>query len=86
MSILHFYFGWPDGAVWGNLIASVVCVGLAWWRLRVQAITQHLERLAVAERHHRELKAHVTATVAATARQQKRLVPKTPARPGGDPA
>jgi hypothetical protein len=84
LSILHFYFGWPDGAVYSNLIASVVCVGLAWWRLRVQSIAHHLERMTQADRHHREMKAHVTATVTAAVRQQKRLVPKTPARPGGD--
>lgn len=84
MHTLLLYFGWPDGAVWANLIASVVCVGAAWWRLRVQAITHHLERMAQAERFHRELKTHVTATVTAAARQQKRLAPRTPARPGGD--
>jgi hypothetical protein len=85
VSILAFYFGWPDGAVWGNLIASVVCVGLAWWRLRVQAIAHHVERMAQAERHHRELKAHVTATVAAAARQQKTLASQVVMRPGKTP-
>lgn len=85
MRAFLLYFGLPAGAIWSNLAASAICVGVAWWRLRVQAITHHLERLAVAERHHRELKAHVTATVAAAARQQKRLAPRTPARPGGEP-
>jgi flagellar biosynthesis/type III secretory pathway M-ring protein FliF/YscJ len=54
VSVFLFYFGWPDGAVWSNLLASLVCVGLAWWRLRVQAVRHHVEQLAQAGRHHRE--------------------------------
>jgi hypothetical protein len=54
VSVFLFYFGWPDGAVWSNLLASLVCVGMAWWRLRVQAVRHHREQLAQAGRHHRE--------------------------------
>jgi hypothetical protein len=67
------------------LAASAICAGIIWWRLRARMTAHHLERLAQGERHHREMKAHVTATVTAAVRQQKRLAPKTPARPGGDP-
>ncbi len=52
MTVLAFYFGWPLGAVWSNLLASAICAGLVWWQM-----TQ-------AERHHRELKAHITKTAA----------------------
>jgi hypothetical protein len=48
------YFDWPAGAIWANLIASVLCVGFALWKLRVQAIAHHAEALALAARHHRE--------------------------------
>ena len=54
MSVLAFYFGWPDGAVWSNLLASLICAVLVWWRLRARMIAQHAEHLAQAARHHRE--------------------------------
>lgn len=82
MSVLHFYFGWPDGAVWGNLVASAICAGLVWWRLRTRMIAHHVEVLVQAERHHRDLKAHVTA---AAGQQPKARQPKTlAANPGKD--
>jgi hypothetical protein len=62
--VLALYFGLPAGAVWSNLIASAICAGLIWWRLRARMIAHHLEHLAQAERHHLELKEHVTAAVA----------------------
>ena len=34
-----FYFGWYQGAVYSNLLASAICAGLVWWRARV-----HLRR------------------------------------------
>jgi hypothetical protein len=79
VSILHFYFGWPEGAVWSNLLASAICAGLVWWRLRARMIAHHVEQLAQRERHHEELKAHVTA---AAARAPKTLVRK-PGREAG---
>lgn len=85
MSVLGFYFGWPLGAVWSNLLASAICAGLIWWRVRARMIAHHLEQMAQRERHHEDMKAHVTATVTAAVRPQKRLAPRTPARPGGDP-
>jgi len=54
MSVLAYYFGWYTGAVWSNLIASVICVGVAWWRLRARMIAHHLEQLAQKDRHHAE--------------------------------
>jgi hypothetical protein len=57
VSVFLFYFGWPDGAVWSNLLASLVCVGLAWWRLRAKSVAHHAEQLAQEARHHRELMA-----------------------------
>ena len=92
VSVLNLYFGWPAGAVYSNLIASLICVGVAWWRLRArmiahhaelvaQAAIHHAERLAAAERHHEELKTHVTVTVAAAIPAPKTLVRKP--REGG---
>lgn len=80
MSVLGLYFGWPAGAVYSNLIASVICVGVAWWKLHAQAITHHLERLAQAERLHRELREHVTAATAPrpAARRAKTLATEPP--------
>jgi len=74
VSVLNLYFGWPAGAVYSNLIASLICVGVAWWRLRARIIAHHIEQIAQKERHHAEqlaqaaihhaeLKAHVTAAV-----------------------
>ena len=37
----NFYFGWYQGAVYSNLLASGLCAGLVWWRARV-----HLKRHA----------------------------------------
>lgn len=85
MHAFLLYFGLPAGAVWSNLIASVVCVGIAWWRIRARMIAHHLRQIAQAERFHRELKAHVTATVAAAARQQKTLASQAVMRPGKTP-
>lgn len=39
MSLWQFYFGWYQGAVYSNLIASGLCAGLVYWRARV-----HLRR------------------------------------------
>jgi hypothetical protein len=81
VSVFLLYFGWPSGAVYSNLLASVICVGLAWWRLRARSITHHAEQLAQEARHHRELlaaqasqheelKRHVNAVVSAAAGAQ----------------
>jgi len=82
VSVLNLYFGWPAGAVYSNLLASLICVGVAWWRLKVRMVAHHAEALAQAAKHHAErlkqaddhheaLKAHIAATVAA---------PRPPAR------
>ena len=88
MSVLNLYFGWPAGAVYSNLLASVICAGVVWWRLRARMIAHHLEQLAQATEHHLErttqadehheaLKAHITAAVPVpVARRAKTLVPK----------
>ena len=54
MSVLHFYFGWPDGAVWSNLLASAICAAFVWWRLRARIIAHHAAMLIQADRHHAE--------------------------------
>lgn len=54
MSVLTFYFGWPDGAVWSNLLASAICAGLVYWRLNRQAARHHVQQMALAARHHFE--------------------------------
>jgi hypothetical protein len=52
--IWDLYFGYPSGAVYSNLIASVICVGMAWWRLRAQNVRQHVQAMALQARHHAE--------------------------------
>lgn len=42
------------GAIWSNLAASVVCLAVVWWRIRVRMIAHHAEALALAVRQHRE--------------------------------
>ena len=54
VNILGFYFGWPLGAVYSNLLASAICAALVWWRLRAKMIAHHLEQAAQRERHHAE--------------------------------
>jgi hypothetical protein len=48
------YFGIPYGAVWSNLVASVICVGIAYFRLRAQAARHHKQALAQAQAQHDE--------------------------------
>jgi hypothetical protein len=88
VTVFGFYFGWYQGAVWSNLLASAICTALIWWRLHrqaarhhveqlAQAAAHHLERITQAQEHHEALKAHVTATAAAprpASRRAKTLV------------
>ena len=92
MSVLAFYFGWPLGAVWSNLLASAICAVLIWWRVKARMIAHHVEQIAQKERHHAEqlalaairhaeLKAHVTAVAAAprpAPRRAKTLLTEPP--------
>jgi hypothetical protein len=70
--VVRLYFGWPAGAVWSNLVASLICVGLAWWRIRARMIAHHAQalaqaaahhkaQLALAREHHEALKRHIAA-------------------------
>lgn len=68
MTVWQFYFGWYQGAVYSNLLASAICTGLAAtvtvWRVRV-----HHERTRAENAAHREaveaaLTEHRTATAA----------------------
>jgi hypothetical protein len=54
VSVLHYYFGWSEGAVWSNLVASAICAAFVWWRLRARIIAHHAAVLVQAERHHAE--------------------------------
>lgn len=76
MSVFLYYFGLPHGQIWPNLLASLVCVGVAWWRLRARMIAHHLEQMRQHERRHEDLKAHITATAVAVRQPPKRLVPR----------
>ena len=84
MSVFLFYFGLPDGAVWSNLLASVICAVVVWWRLRARMIAHHAELLAQAARHHKE---HMAATrTSQVAVPQQVLDTIRNAKPsGGDP-
>lgn len=46
MSVLVFYFGWPDGAVWSNLLASVIWATPALWHLHRKLDRHHDEHMA----------------------------------------
>ena len=94
MSVLDLYFGLPAGAVWSNLIASVICAGFVWWRLRTRAIAHHaealaqaarhhIERMAQAEEHHEALKAHVTAAIPRPPARQPKTLAAKPAKGAG---
>lgn len=47
MHLLHDWFGWPDGAVLTNLIASAICVAFGAWRLwkHLRGVHSKLDRL-----------------------------------------
>lgn len=68
MTLWQFYFGWYQGAVYSNLLASAICTSLAAavtvWRVRV-----HHERTRAENAEHREaveaaLTEHRNATAA----------------------
>ena len=49
MSPWSVHFGWPDGDVYGNLIASGICAGLVYWRARIhlrREVARHAEQHA----------------------------------------
>lgn len=52
--MIGYYFGVPYGSVWGNLLTSAICTGIAWWRLHRQSARQHVRVLAQAAEHHFE--------------------------------
>ena len=52
--MIAYYFGWPHGQIWPNLIASAICTGLMWWRLHRQAVVHHVRQAAQAAKHHVE--------------------------------
>lgn len=54
MTAWQVFFSWPAGGVWSNLVASLICVGVAWWRIRAKLIAHHAAQIAQAARHHRE--------------------------------
>lgn len=79
-AVIHAFLAAPTadnptgGLIWSNLVASLVCVAAAWWRLRAQAVRhhvqalaqqahQHRQRLEQADQHHENLKQHVADTV-----------------------
>jgi uncharacterized protein HemX len=80
VSVLGYYFGWPDGAVWSNLVASAICVGVVYFRVRARMVAQHAEVLAQAHRHHAEHLAqaeqHHAAMMNQAERQQDELLAK----------
>lgn len=83
MSLWEFYFGWYQGAVYSNLLASGICAGLVWWRARVhlrhvrakdkaeldQALAGHHQ--AVASAVAQQLAEHHAAVLAAVAAPQE---------------
>lgn len=59
MSAWDIFFGWPNGQVWPNLVASAVtsasAVGVFAWRLLRRLETHHQERMAQDREHHQTL-------------------------------
>ena len=53
--VLSELFGWPNGIVVGNLIASAIWAAPALWHLHRKLDAQHAERIAQAARHHAEV-------------------------------
>jgi hypothetical protein len=53
-AVESYYFGYPDGAVWSNLVASLICAVLIWWRVRARLVAHHVQALAESAQHHRE--------------------------------
>lgn len=45
-SVLAYYFGWPHGAVWSNLLASLIWAAPAGWHLHRKLGRHHREQLA----------------------------------------
>lgn len=79
MSVIGYYFGWPHGAVWSNLVASAVCVGGAWWRIRARQIAHHAAVLAQAERHHQALRQHLATELTAHHARMTAIIAAPPA-------
>lgn len=52
--MIGYYFGWPHGQIWPNLLASAICTAVVWWRLHRQAVIQHARQAAQAAKHHAE--------------------------------
>lgn len=87
MGTFLYYFAWPHGQIWPNLIASAICALLVWWRLHRQSALQHaealaqaarhqVEKLAQAEAHHVALRKHVASAVASAASTAAVAVPQ----------
>ena len=55
MSALTAFFGWPDGGVWSNLIASAAWVPLAgvWHRRTLRRHAAEMRQHLTAELHRR---------------------------------
>lgn len=45
MHVFLEYFGIPNGAVWSNLLASVIWAAPALWHLHAKLDRQHRERM-----------------------------------------
>jgi hypothetical protein len=66
MSIVRVLFGAGTWGAGGNLVAWVLCGGLAFGWSHVKAVGRHKELMAQSAAQHEDMKQHVTDTVAAT--------------------
>ncbi len=59
MTWYQVFFGWPNGQVWPNLVASGVtslsAVGVFAWRVLARLETHHEARMAQDREHHTQL-------------------------------
>lgn len=65
MTVFDAFFAWPDGGIWSNLLASLICLitgliaghaGLK--RLHAKLDLHHAEKLALAKDHADAAEAH----------------------------
>lgn len=69
--IIGSFFGWPDGAVWGNIVADFLWLLIAallsvLFRKRIEAVIARWRA-----NHHAHIKEHITKEIAALERRLK---------------
>lgn len=71
MGALHVLFSWPNGGIWSNMVAWVICggIGILWGRAKF--ITWNREREERDNIRHELLKTHIDNHMAKLRKQIK---------------